>query len=180
MAMSNPATNRRKSRIVLPSLQGQIILQTTLLPLIALGLLVLTATFIARQLMVEAATMDVVFENLQPLLVAIVCMSTVMAGSILYVAFRFSHRIAGPAYRLVKSLEQVQTGNAHFQVKLRDGDLLTELAVQMNLTLESLQSLLPPPSPTSTAPAADQGLAATSSTGGQPLGASAGTVTEKR
>ena len=55
-------------------------------------------------------------------------------------ALRFSHRIAGPIYRITKSLQQVRSGDIGFRVHLRQGDHLTEIAAELNLLLDWLNA----------------------------------------
>jgi methyl-accepting chemotaxis protein len=78
--------------------------------------------------------------ELERLLMAVVCLTPAMAGAILYVAFRSSHRIAGPTFRLVESLKRIASGDVDFRVRLRRGDLLTEIADELNRALDAIQS----------------------------------------
>ena len=48
------------------------------------------------------------------------------------VSFWVTHRFAGPVYRLEQSLKQIASGDLGFQVRLRSGDDLQELAVLVN------------------------------------------------
>ena len=53
---------------------------------------------------------------------------------------RFSHRVAGPAHRLAKSLERARNGDLSLRVTLREGDYLGEVAVELNQLLDVLQT----------------------------------------
>ena len=44
----------------------------------------------------------------------------------------FSHRIAGPVYRITKTLEEIIKGNLGLKIKLREGDELVDLAYMIN------------------------------------------------
>ncbi len=44
----------------------------------------------------------------------------------------FSHRIAGPVYRISKTLEEITKGNLGLKIKLREGDELVDLADTIN------------------------------------------------
>ncbi len=51
----------------------------------------------------------------------------------------FSHRIAGPIYRIEKSLGEVAKGNLALKIRLRKGDELQDLAAVINSTIENLK-----------------------------------------
>jgi len=50
----------------------------------------------------------------------------------------FTHRIAGPVYKLEKTLERVINGEDVHQVYLRDGDELQELASKINRVIQRM------------------------------------------
>ena len=52
----------------------------------------------------------------------------------------FSHKIAGPALRFKKTLEEIASGRKSRIIKLRKGDYLKDLASSFNTTLESIES----------------------------------------
>ena len=137
--MANDASNRRRTRVVLKDMQGRLMLQTTVLPLGALAALTIAVTVLCRRVLAEAAEFEIAMPHVELLLITVLCLTSAMAGAILYVAFRFSHRVAGPSYRIIQSLKQAQTGDLAARTKLRDGDFLTEVADQLNETLATLQ-----------------------------------------
>lgn len=47
-------------------------------------------------------------------------------------AVMHSHKVAGPAYRIRQSLKRLNADDYGFAVRLREGDYLQEIAVQMN------------------------------------------------
>lgn len=53
-----------------------------------------------------------------------------------------SHRIAGPLYRLKKSLSLITQGNLNVKVKLRKGDDLNDLAEHVNILVEELRTVV--------------------------------------
>ena len=77
--------------------------------------------------------------DLGPMLFGIMLLSAGMAGAIFYVSYRFSNRVAGPAWRVIQSLKRIREGDAAFRVKLRHGDLLLQLVDELNVTLEQLE-----------------------------------------
>jgi nitrogen fixation/metabolism regulation signal transduction histidine kinase len=78
-----------------------------------------------------------------PLFLAVLGFVIVSAIVVVQQALRFSNRIAGPSYRLIKSMQQVCSGDVSFRVKLRKGDLLGEVADAFNELLDWL-NLHPP------------------------------------
>lgn len=52
----------------------------------------------------------------------------------------FSHRIAGPVYRISKTLEEIIKGNLGLKIKLREGDELVDLADMINRLTESFNN----------------------------------------
>lgn len=137
--MAQRRVNSRKTRIVLKEMQRRIVLQTAAFPLAALTLMAVAVTVLCSRLISEAAPTDASLPHLQRLLVAFLMLTPAMAGAILFVAFRFSHRIAGPTYRIVQSLKRIQEGDLGFRIQLRRNDFLTEIAEQFNETLDALQ-----------------------------------------
>lgn len=63
----------------------------------------------------------------------------VMTALNFVIALLFSHRIAGPMYRLRKSMEQVGTGDLSLLIRLRSGDELHELKDSFNDMVSSLR-----------------------------------------
>jgi len=49
----------------------------------------------------------------------------------------FSHRIAGPVYRIGKTLEDISRGNLGLKIRLREGDELVDLADMINNLTEN-------------------------------------------
>ena len=54
------------------------------------------------------------------------------AGLFFVIAIYFSHRIAGPQYRIVRSLRQIAEGDLTLQIRLRRRDHLKEIAEAVN------------------------------------------------
>jgi methyl-accepting chemotaxis protein len=65
-----------------------------------------------------------------------------VAGVIIFfgvISLFISHKIAGPVYRLKKSLQDITEGNLNFKVKLRKWDDLKDLAEHFNQLVEELR-----------------------------------------
>jgi len=68
-----------------------------------------------------------------------------VAGIILFfgiVSIFISHKIAGPLYRLKKSLAEITAGNLNIKIKLRKNDDLKDLAEHINLLVEELRTFI--------------------------------------
>lgn len=54
----------------------------------------------------------------------------------------FSHRIAGPVYRITKTLEEITKGNLGLKIKLREGDELVDLAYMINNLTDNINKTI--------------------------------------
>ena len=61
-----------------------------------------------------------------------------MALAAMLVFTIFSHRIAGPIYRLQKSLQEILQGNLTYRIRLRKTDELGDLAEEVNKAAQFL------------------------------------------
>ena len=57
---------------------------------------------------------------------------------IFFLGLLFSHKIAGPVYRIEKSVEEIAKGNLALKIKLRKGDEFWDLADIINTMTENL------------------------------------------
>jgi len=65
----------------------------------------------------------------------------VVTAAVGVVTVLFSHRLAGPVYRLARNLEAIGDGDLTVKTRLRGGDQLKALAVEMNAMTGSLNRL---------------------------------------
>jgi hypothetical protein len=144
MAAYGKRCNRRKILIINEPLQKQIVLAISLMPTFGLAACTLIVAVFCRRLLGEASFYEIELPSLVPLFLSILAF-TVAAGVVgILQAVRFSHRIAGPAYRLIKSMERMRSGDIAFRIQLRKGDHLTEIADEMNRLLDWLNANPPP------------------------------------
>lgn len=129
---------RRRTLIVNEPLQKRIIVAVSLIPTVGLALATLIVAVFCRRLLGEALEQDVDLPSLLPLFVSILGFTLAAGAVVVFQAMRFSQRIAGPAYRLIKSMERIRSGDISFRVNLRRGDHLTEVAAEMNNLLDWL------------------------------------------
>ena len=98
-------TERRKKVIVLREAQKRIILAVSLFPALSLAMATMLIAVFCRKLLGEATRTDVDLPSLVPLFLSVLGLALVSCLIILNQALRFSNRISGPAYRVVKTLE---------------------------------------------------------------------------
>lgn len=72
--------------------------------------------------------------------VVFAALTLAMAGGLVYIGIRVSHKVYGPIYRLKKSLQAIADGEPPAPVRLRKGDELQDLAQALNDTLQQLSS----------------------------------------
>ncbi len=130
--------NRRRALIVNKAVQRRIIFAVILVPTIGLAVSTMLVAVFCRQLLTESLRVEAELPSLIPLLVSVLVFFVICSLVMAVQGLRFSHRIAGPAYRLCKSLERIRTGDIGFRVTLRKGDYLTEIAEEFNTTLDWL------------------------------------------
>jgi hypothetical protein len=136
--MPGHSQERRKTLVINKPLQGRMILGMALTPSLALAAIaVLTAVWCTRT-MEAAALEEAELPNLTPVFYVVVAFELVAAIYLMVNSLKISHRVAGPAYRICKSLERIRTGDLAFTVNLRKGDHLTEIRDQLNLLLDWL------------------------------------------
>ena len=96
----------------------------------------LTTAFVNSRLQVMSTA-----EFLLPALgVITLCITALVAVAVAFRLLLFSHRIAGPLYRLEKTAQQVGRGNLDFHVQLRSKDELQDFAQAMDTMISDLRS----------------------------------------
>ncbi len=133
----------RRRRYFLPGTSQPRLLLTIQLIMAFLGVLVALALYLLFDRDLTNAyfsahlTIRNVREMLLPTLIAIDV--AVFLASVVAMIF-FTHRIAGPAYRLGKTLRALADGEQPPPVRLRKGDYLTELAEETNRLLQAWEA----------------------------------------
>ncbi len=130
--------NKRRNYYIKRPFQRSFILQFCLLIVAGCGLFgtflyfysrsTLTTAFIDSRLRVMS-TSDFLMPALGMSALFVTALVTLAAAARLLI---FSHRIAGPLYRLEKSVETIGTGNLNLRVRLRSQDQLQDLAQSMD------------------------------------------------
>ncbi len=137
--MAGKGHERRKAWLINPAMQGRIVFRMTALPAAVLaGIAAFTGVY-CSDVLSEARALDQELPDMMPLIWLVMAFELIAAGMLVMHALRLSHTIAGPAYRIAKSIERIRGGDFSFRVQLRKGDHLTELRDEMNLLLDWLQ-----------------------------------------
>ncbi|GEM_PF-2922946 len=136
--METNRQNRRRKLIVNKKTQTRMVVTITFLPILGLVAATLAVGFLTGKVLDEARQAEVALPTLSPLFIAL--FSFILAAGVVVViqALRYSHKIAGPTFRLVRSLKSIRNGDLSFRVKLRKGDELTEIAEEVNRLMDWL------------------------------------------
>jgi nitrogen fixation/metabolism regulation signal transduction histidine kinase len=143
---TNAPSNRRRQYYINKKFQGNFIVQFSaflILGCMAFGLAVyvysaqtLTTAFVDSKLRVMSTA-----HFLLPALILIALVVTAfLAVAAAIRLLLFSHKIAGPLYRLEKTAEAITSGKLDFQVKLRSGDELQAFAHTMDEMVKELRA----------------------------------------
>jgi hypothetical protein len=129
---------RRRKILMDDETQRRIILGFCVAPLLSLIVACLMVGVFSRRVAAEAMLAEAELPSLRWLFLSLCAFVVVAAAMTVYQAVKHSHRIAGPLYRMRKDLGEVASGNRQKRIKLRDGDYLTELADEINRTLDAV------------------------------------------
>lgn len=132
------ATDRRRTLIVNESVQRRIIAAVILVPTVGLAMSTVIVAVFCRRLLAETMNAETELPSVVPLFVSVLAFFVIASFVVAIQGLRFSHRIAGPCYRLCRSMERVRQGDIGFRVTLRKGDYLTEVAAEFNSLLDWL------------------------------------------
>lgn len=138
--MSKNPNERRRQMFVSRPLQNRIILQVSWPPAVALVSTAVVLAYLCSRLSGEAIAAHVDLPSVVPLFLVVMAFLVVSTGFVLMSALKTSHRIAGPMYRLRKTLDAVREGDLGVRARLRSGDFLVELADDVNEFLDWLQA----------------------------------------
>lgn len=157
--MSDATRERRRRLVVDAKSQARMVRRLGMAPLALLFAQAVATAILMRWLLDEVATLQVEIRWAVPFAALSMCFVMVTAVALAFQSLKHSHAVAGPCVRLKKSLQRIRTGDVDFEVKLRQGDELQDVADELNELLRWLQQHRPaaaPPSPAdAAAPAAD-------------------------
>ena len=140
MAGQSRRKNRRKTKVVNRPAQARMVRRICLLPLLGLTVMSCVIGQAVMGLLLEVGESGVSLSSLPFLLWSLVVLVGASGALIILPAFRFSYRIAGPTYRILKSLEEFRQHGPDFRIQLRAGDELQDLASKLNDVMQALQA----------------------------------------
>ncbi len=120
--------------------QARMIRRLCLLPTIGLAVMGLLVIVSVVGLLIEVQASHVVLSFLPLVVWSVALFVAGSAGCMFMTSFRFSYRVAGPTYRILKSLEEFQHHGGDFKIQLRAGDELQDLAAKLNEVIHKLQA----------------------------------------
>lgn len=138
--MKRKTPNRRKTLVVNKEIQDRIVLKVSLFPMLALLVGAFAIMILSTQIKAEAAEAAAYLPSMGLFLFSVVGFVAVFGIILIRQAKIFSNQIAGPIYRICKSLEEVRAGNTDLRIQLREGDFNTEIADEINLLLDWMAS----------------------------------------
>jgi hypothetical protein len=133
--------DRRRRLVVCPELQRRIVRDITVLPLIVFVLSIAVLAVFTGKLHGEAAAADVELPSLIPWLLCLFGVVVVASFGLLSQAARFSNRVAGPQFRILRVVSQELAKSTGQQIQLRGDDYLREVAADVNALLSRLDEL---------------------------------------
>ncbi len=98
----------------------------------------LTSSFEGSKLVIEKTSLAIL-----PSVILTNLITTCVVGVIVIaVTLLVSHKIAGPMFRFEKDLEEIGKGNLQKRIRTRDGDQFANVATNLNIMVENLNSKL--------------------------------------
>jgi len=146
--MRDTHQERRRTIVIDRAVQRRIVASVVLVPTAALAVAALVVAVFCRRLVHEARAAEADLPSLLPLFLTILGFCVVCSVVIAVRGLRFSHRIAGPTYRICRDLATIRTtGDAALRIRVRKADFLHELAAEINEFLDWVETRrrAPPP-----------------------------------
>lgn len=132
--------SRRRTLMVNHSFQHRLIKDVSRTPLIALMAGMLIMAFCFRNMIQDAVDSGVRLNGVGLFVGCMTGYALLACFVTINLAYRISNRIAGPVYRLHKSMEQFKNGDTDCMIKLRDGDYLVETAEMFNQMVTEIEN----------------------------------------
>ena len=132
--------NQRRTMVADKATQLRMLKRLLLVPMTGFAVMGLLVIIAIVCLLMEVQSSDVFLTTLPLVIWSVALFIGGSVGFLFMSAFRFSYRVAGPTYRMLKSLEEFQDNGGEFNVKLRDGDELQDLAKKLNEVMRDLKA----------------------------------------
>lgn len=142
--MASP-NRRRKNYWLKKSFQSSFSLRFSILLLIEAGLIAFLFFYISKGTLTTGYDGSAIrvehtgqfFRDSFLLIASVTALAIGIAASLLFIVL--SHRIAGPAFHIQKSLRELANGNLTYQIRLRKKDELRDVAEDVNLAARSIE-----------------------------------------
>ncbi len=142
--MNPPRQHRRTNYWIKKSFQSSFSFRFAVLLLVEAALIAFLFFFISKGTLTtgyEGSAVRIEHTSqffLTSFIVIVLIAALAIALAAMLVFILLSHRIAGPAFHVQKSLREVARGNLTYQIKLRKKDELRDLAEDVNLAVRIL------------------------------------------
>lgn len=141
--MSQASQERRRRLIVDRASQARMVRRLGLTPFALLFAQAVATAVLMRWLLDEVAALQVEIRWAVPFAAMSMAFVMVTATALAVQSLRHSHAVAGPCVRLKKTMQRIRGGEVDFQIKLRKGDELQDVADELNELLRWLQQHRP-------------------------------------
>lgn len=143
--MENKGYSKRRNYFIDKSFQANFIVKFCLLVMLGgaltigalyyLGMRSTTVSIVNSRVIVKSTS-----DFLLPVLIQTVAVVVVIVGAAtVFLTLFVSHKIAGPLYRLKKSMQELAEGNLTSDIKLRKNDQLRDIADTFNQMVDKLK-----------------------------------------
>ena len=106
--MAEDMKNRRKTLVINKPVQKRIVLGITVVPMLTLIGATLAVAVLSGRVLDEARTAEESLPTLGPLFISLFLFIVAAGAVVVLQALRYSHKIAGPMYRLSKSMDRLR------------------------------------------------------------------------
>ena len=133
--------NARRQWIINPRFQMQFALILVLLHVNVGFLYQIALHYRVQNLAAEAGSIDA-FLELNPwtaIWPAMVAAGAISSLAVFFIGIRYSHQIVGPLPRITRALRQIAAGENPERMQFRPGDVLEDLAAEVNHVADSMQ-----------------------------------------
>ncbi len=133
-------TNQRRTMVADKVTQIRMLKRLLIVPMTGFAVMGLLVIISIVCLLMEVQSGEVSLTTLPLVIWSVALFIGGSVGFLFMSAFRFSYRVAGPTYRMLKSLEEFQDNGGEFRIRLRDGDELQDLAAKLNEVMNDIQA----------------------------------------
>ncbi len=124
--------NRRKKLMVDKPFQGPVIVAIAWPLSLTIAIVALFLGVVCGQLDAESRALGIDTPTISPTMLSIVGLVAIAIGTILFLALKISHKIAGPSYRIRETMKAVRNGDLSCRARIRKGDYLRDVADELN------------------------------------------------